>query len=145
MKYLFLLFFLFFFSCEKKREIAQIKFKAYSVELPDEFKQVRIDSKSFATTYYFSNGDTLDFVNDPMEGNDLLYKKKNDSTYIVKIEISAPEGGALGGKIYTDSDNILYLSFIEEKKPKMYRGLTTHIVTFEISTNMRNPRFRNNI
>lgn len=140
-----MLFFLFFFSCEKKREIAQLKFKACSVELPEEFKRVRVDLASYANTYYFSNGDTLDFVNDPMEGDDLLYVKKNDSTFIVKVEIGAPGGGALGGKIYTNSDNILYLSLTEEKKPKIHRGLNSHIVIFEVYSNMRNPRFKNNI
>ncbi|GAB3512255.1 hypothetical protein [Emticicia fontis] len=142
MKYLFLLFFLFFFSCEKKREIAQIKFKAYSVELPDEFKQESIDSH-LTTNYYFSNGDTLDFVNDATPEEDLIYTKKDDSTYVIKVLFGAPEGAEFGGKIYTDNKNSFYLSTDAGKIPKEYRGLSGHIIIFEINTNIKNPMFKN--
>jgi hypothetical protein len=142
MKNLFLLALLFFFSCEKKKEIAQIEFKAHSVELPDKFKQASTDS-FLTTNYYFPSGDTLDFVNNAAPEMDLVYTKRNDTTYIIKVLLGAPEGAKFGGMVYTDKENNFYLSTDTGKIPKTYRGLSGHIIIFEINTDIKNPRFQN--
>lgn len=134
--------FLIFISCKERKELAQIRFKAYSIELPDYFKRVRLDD-AFTETYYLTNGDTLNFVNDAFQDKDLVYSKKNDSTYVIKILFGAPEGAEYGGRIYTNRKGVFYLSSDKRGKTKPYRGLTTHIIIFEVSTRIKDPRFKN--